>query len=457
MRGGGITEEYLEANKKVKNMIRNAKRRFEKKLADGEGGNKRPFFAYIKRKTKSRPRIGPLKDKDKKVVTEDEEMAKILNDFFSSVFTREDLNQIPEAEEMETDTLEEIRITAWKVRKKIRKLSRAAASGPDGIGPCILQELENELVEGLTLIFQRSIYAGVVPEDWRTANVTPIFKKGSKSDPGNYRPVSLTSVCCKLLESILRDEMMRHLEMNKLIRQSQHGFMPRKSCGTNLLEFLERVTRAVDEGKPYDVIFLDFAKAFDVVQRARLLEKLKAHGIRGKLLVWIKNWLSGRKQRVVLNGKCSSWMEVLSGVPQGSVLGPILFLIYINDLDGATESIDVMRKFADDTKLGHTVSSAKDREELQRTLKKLGEWATRWGMSFNVKKCKVMHVGHNNQKFPYTMNGEQLEVTEVEKDIGVDMSNTLKPSMQCRNSFVKLNQSKNGPDCVEPVIKGLSL
>ena len=193
MRGGGITEEYLEANKKVKNMIRNAKRRFEKKLADGEGGNKRPFFAYIKRKTKSRPSIGPLKDKDKKVVTEDEEMAKILNDFFSSVFTREDLNQIPEAEEMETDTLEEIRITAWKVRKKIRKLSRAAASGPDGIGPCILQELENELVEGLTLIFQRSIYAGVVPEDWRTANVTPIFKKGSKSDPGNYRPVSLTS------------------------------------------------------------------------------------------------------------------------------------------------------------------------------------------------------------------------------------------------------------------------
>jgi hypothetical protein len=231
------------------------------------------------------------------------------------------------------------------------------------------------------MIFQRSMDTGGVPEDWKSANVTPIFKKGAKSEPGNYRPVSLTSICCKLLESILRDVLMEHLERNKLINQSQHGFMPKKSCGTNLLEFLEKVTREVDEGKPVDVI-----------------------------LRWIRNWLTGRRQRVVLNGKCSDWADVLSGVPQGSVLGPILFLVFINDMDAATSVIQVMKKFADDTKLGHTVSSDVERGELQGALDNLCRWADLWGMEFNVKKCKVMHVGHNNQRFQYTMGGEQLEV-----------------------------------------------
>jgi hypothetical protein len=125
---------------------------------------------------------------------------------------------------------------------------------------------------------------GGVPEDWKSANVTPIFKKGAKSEPGNYRPVSLTSICCKLLESMLRDVLMDHLERNKLINQSQHGFMPKKSCGTNLLEFLETVTREVDKGRPVDVVFLDFAKAFDKVAKERLLQKLKAHGVQGNIL-----------------------------------------------------------------------------------------------------------------------------------------------------------------------------
>ncbi len=171
----------------------------------------------------------------------------------------------------------------------------ASAAEPDGIGLRLLQELESELVEGLVLIFQRSIDTGVVPEEWKSANVTPIFKKGTKSDPGNYRPVSLTSICCKLLESILRDVLMAHLERNKLINQSQHGFMPKKSCGTNMLEFLEKVMREVDEGRPVDVIFLDFAKAFDKVPKERLLQKLKAHGVHGNILRWIRNWLTGRR------------------------------------------------------------------------------------------------------------------------------------------------------------------
>jgi hypothetical protein len=208
VKGSGITDEYRKLDKEVKKKIRNAKRGFEKKLADGNG-NSRQFFAYVRKKTKSRPTVGPLRDKNKKVVTEDEDMATLLNEFFSSVFSRDE-GEPPEAEEMETSSLENISITAWKVKKKIRNLKPTAAAGPDEIGPRLLQELENEVAEGLAIIFRRSMDTGTCPEDWRDANVTPIFKKGTKADPGNYRPVSLTSICCKMLESIIKDDMMEH-------------------------------------------------------------------------------------------------------------------------------------------------------------------------------------------------------------------------------------------------------
>ena len=198
------------------------------------------------------------------------------------------------------------------MRRKIRKLRKEAAARPDDMGPRLLQELENELAKPLTAIFRASLESGEVPEDWRTANVVPIYKKGPKAAAGNYRPVSLTSVCCKVMESILRDQMMGFLMRNNLIKDSQHGFMQGKSCCTNLLEFLEAVTGTVDGGRPMDVIYLDFAKAFDKVPRERLMAKVRAHGVHPELARWINAWLSDRRQRVILNGKRSSWKEVLS-------------------------------------------------------------------------------------------------------------------------------------------------
>ena len=203
-------------------MFRSAKRRHEKKLKEGGGKDntvKRQLYAYIKQRTKARPSIGPLKDKDGNTVSGNKEMAGILNDFFSSVFTRENKEQIPGSKSMHFNKeLSGVQVTVKKVKEKIGRLRRGVAAGPDNIGPTLLQELVNEVASPLASIMRKTL-EGIIPADWRTC---PIFKKGAKSSPGNYRPVSLTSVCCKMMESIIKDDIVRHLERNRLIKPSQH-------------------------------------------------------------------------------------------------------------------------------------------------------------------------------------------------------------------------------------------
>ena len=243
--------------------------------------------------------------------------------------------------------------------------------------------------------------------------MTPIFKKGSKVSPGNYRPVSLTCVLCKVMESILRDAIVQHLEQHSLLRKSQHGFMAGKSTLSNLLEYLEDLTKLVDEGHAVDIVYLDFAKAFDKVPHLRLMRKCEGLGIQGDILRWVQQWLTDRKQRVVLNGKCSKWGDVLSGVPQGSVLGPTLFLIFINDIDIASEVTGAfIKKFADDTKCYQVVKTQEDRERFQAMLDNLAKWSSDWQMLFNVDKCYVLHIGKKNPEFQYSWGAGQLEVTE---------------------------------------------
>ena len=429
---------YKQSEKDLKKSVQSAKRAFEKKIA--KSGNKRPFNFYIKSKSKARVGIGPLKVNGE-LVTSNQAMACALNDYFVSVFTEENSGPVPTLpRQMAVNHLTRIVITSDMVEKKINALKPSSAPGPDGVTPRFLRLNSRPMSRALAFIFNLSLQTGVVPYEWKTANVTPIHKKGSKSDPGNYRPVSLTCIPCKLQEACIKDAIMEHLLDAALIKDSQHGFMSRRSCTTNLLQFLERVTTEVDMGRSMDVIYLDFSKAFDKVPHRRLIEKFKSLGIGGEVVQWIEEWLRGRKQRTVLNGEASDWSAVLSGVPQGSVLGPLAFIVFINDIDGCGDNlITLLSKFADDTKLGQVIYDQQEALALQSCLDNLEEWAEQWGMSFNIAKCKVMHTGRGNPATVYTMSGRPLTVTDKEKDIGVTVQCNLRPTAQCAEAAQRAN------------------
>ena len=238
--------------------------------------------------------------------------------------------------------------------------------------------------------------------------------------------MSLTSVVCKVMEGIIRDTIMQHLIVNNLIISEQHGFVPKKSCCTNLLETMDILTQAIEDGHPIDIIFLDFSKAFDTVAHRRLIIKLPTFGIVDKMLEWIRAFLSGRTQRVILGDFISKWIRVLSGVPQGSVLGPLLFIIFINDLINNLPEGCNCKLYADDTKLISIIRCKNDCLVLQSALDKLSEWSKKWLLKFNNEKCKVMHVGSNNKEHEYVMETIPLLKTDLEKDLGFWVSKDLK-------------------------------
>ena len=434
--------KYKEALNAATTEIRQSKRSYEQKLACNIKNDSKSFYAYVRSKQNVQDKVGPLEDSAGNIISQGFLMAEDLNGYFSSVFTKEDISSLPVADAKfqgaKSDYLGPLVVTPELVAKKIKAMKDNKSPGVDGIPPKLLMETVEQISIPLARVFNLSLKEGVVPFEWKEANIIPLFKKGSRNKSENYRPVSLTSVICKLLERLIKDHMVDFLVKHKLLNSSQHGFLKARSCLTNMLCFLEEITKWIDVGSPVDIIYLDFQKAFDKVPHQRLLLKLKAHGIGDSITDWIEQWLTDRRQRVVVDGEVSNWKSVLSGVPQGSVLGPILFLIYINDLDDSITS-NVL-KFADDTKLFRKVNTDGDKQHLQNDLDRLVKWSEKWQMLFNLGKCKCIHTGHRNLNVNYRMGDTVLGTTVKEKDLGVTISADMKVSEQCGIAASKGNQ-----------------
>ena len=311
------------------------------------------------------------------------------------------------------------------VENKIKKLKVNKSPGPDKIHPRVLHETASTISTPLCLLFRNSLFLKQLPEEWKHANVTAIFKKGNKNLPQNYRPVSLTSIVCKLMESILRDAIVKHMKLNGLFSPQQFGFIEGKSTTLQLLSVLDIWTEILDQGGSLDAVYCDFMKAFDKVPHNRLMHKIDRYGIKGNVYEWIKSFLSNRKQWVKVNDCKSSTAPVTSGIPQGSVLGPILFVIYINDLPSVVNPESHVYLFADDTKIFRHIKSTEDHKQLQNDLDNLVKWSNIWLLKFHPDKCITINVGKNNPNYKYFMEGTCLKRSEAEKDIGIFVDENL--------------------------------
>lgn len=342
-----------------------------------------------------------------------------------------------------TETVSSVFVSKEKVKKILQGLNPSKSCGPDECHPRFLKETATELSEPICNLFNQSLLNGELPNEWKEANVTCIFKKGDKSSPGNYRPVSLTSVLCKSLEKIVREVIMLHLKQNNLLSDCQFGFREHRGCILHLLHVIDEWSKEVDLGKQIDCIYLDFQKAFDTVPHRRLLAKVKSFGIQGCVLKWLESFLTGRRQRVILNGEVSDWKPVISGIPQGSVLGPVLFIIFINDLPDLLKS--TCKLFADDTKLYKAISSCEDQNVLQQDLLTLCDWSDDWLLRFNVLKCKYIQYGIVNFVFEYQMrdihgNTTSLLKDSQEKDLGIIFQDNLKFDQHISNAVGRANR-----------------
>lgn len=444
-----LKEKFKRQRSVVKHLLKESRDQFFGSLDRELKNNPKRFWSLLKLKSKSSnfpQTMSMASDNNTRIKANDpDDIANLFNRYFTSVFTTDHGTSI--MDDLQPDDTDEslltssgtLTFTKETVEASLKKLDPSKALGPDGIPARLLKETAIQVAPSLCALFNKSLSLGIVPDDWKLANVVPVFKKGEKDHMENYRPISLLSLVSKVMERCVFTTIKD--QTTSLISTVQHGFVPGRSCTTQLIEVLDHIGSLLDRGNQIDVIYLDMSKAFDKVSHRQLINKLYQYGFRGNILNWFQSYLHDRKQRVTVLGATSIPLSVTSGVPQGSILGPMLFLLYVNDLPETVSSSRVAT-FADDTKLFKAISNMTDSSSLQKDLEDLGQWSLSSGLKFNESKCKVQTISRkkNNVFHPYSMNNIHLKRTKEERDLGVWITSDLSWKKQVLTQCAKANQ-----------------
>ena len=360
--------------------------------------------------------------------TSDVDKANILNNYFQSVFTIDNglLPTIPSRIPSTSPGISDVTISPEIVFRLLSKLKINSAAGPDRLPPIFFRKASISLCFPLSILFRLFIDLHDLPSEWKHAIVSPKFKTGSPSDPANYRPIALTCTCCKILESVIASDLILFLDSHNLISKTQHGFLKKHSTCTNLLESLNDWTLSISNHKSVVIGYVDFARAFDSIPYPKLFLKLTSYGINGNLLFWIQAFLSNRTQAVRIGSSLSSTCCVTSGVPQGSVLGPLLFNLYVNDItDNFDKNISV-KLFADDVKLYTELSNLFSADCFQTHLNYIQSWSLTWQINISYCKCNILQIGPSKTLPSFYFSNFQISETTLVKDLGIYIDPKLK-------------------------------
>ena len=374
--------------------------------------------------------VTPLKDPNQNynLAYESSEKSEILNKYFCSIANLENPDKdLPAFNDRCADFLSSIVVSEQDVHDMISTLDVEKAVGPDIISNRMLLAVRNQISKPLCLLFNRSLRDKIFPNQWKIAHVISLFKSGDKSLPSNYRPVSLLSCVSKLLEKIVFKNIFNHLHSHNLLYKFQSGFIPGYSTTHQLIELYNHIIKSLNDKQLTSITFVDISKAFDTVWIKGLLYKLEKYGIKGDLLCWLKSYLSGRSQRVVMKDSLSTLGCLRAGVPQGSVLGPLLFLIYINDI--ADDLSGFSRLFADDTSIGHTAPDVTSLNTLINIdLDNLQNWSEKWMLKFNPNKTDIMIFNTRNMQNVLTFDFGRVSIAPVDthKHLGITFSSDCK-------------------------------
>ena len=382
----GRKRKLRQLTQKTKDLIKQKRKQYIEKVQDSLEKSPKLFWSYHKHILRNR-NSPPANTYNNVTAT-----AELFNECFASVFLPKsssknvDLNITSKNSELISD----IQISELEVEHFVNNLDTTKAYASDGIPPRLLKEFSREICSSLCSLFNMSLATGRLPMEWKRANVIPIHKKDCVEPVTNYRPISLLPIVSKVLERCVFSNIYPLVRV--LINKVQHGFLRNRSCITQLLGVRHDIGKNLDRNKQVDVLYLDFSKAFDSVDHGILLHKLQMHGINGTLLQWFENHLNERWQRVVIDGVTSAWSPVTPGVPQGSILGPLLFVMFINDLPDNVSPGTVSSLYVDDSKLYREIRSKEECQCLQEDLNQLEKWSNESRMRFNTDKCKVLTI-----------------------------------------------------------------